>query len=94
MIRQQRALTMAENIRRFYNNSLLDADKQAAINLFLGVEPSMPIAHINEKPRYRQWYDAETLQRRDLQVLTSRDRVYKEYYKPHILSQFQRLYAL
>ncbi|KAH0834053.1 putative polyphosphoinositide phosphatase [Lanmaoa asiatica] len=26
-----------ENIRRFYTNSLLDADKQTAINLFLGV---------------------------------------------------------
>lgn len=86
-------LIPTENIRRFYNNSLLDADKQAAINLFLGVEPSMPIAHINEKPRYRQWYDAENLQRRDVQVLTSRDKVYKEYYKPHILSHFQRLYA-
>lgn len=25
----------SENIRRFYNNSMLDADKQAAINLFV-----------------------------------------------------------
>jgi len=26
---------LLENIRRFYNNSMLDADKQAAINLFV-----------------------------------------------------------
>jgi phosphatidylinositol 3,5-bisphosphate 5-phosphatase len=29
---------MIENIRRFYANSMLDADKQTAINVFLGVE--------------------------------------------------------
>lgn len=30
-----RLISSAENIRRFYNNSMLDADKQAAINLFV-----------------------------------------------------------
>ncbi|KAF5343594.1 hypothetical protein D9757_013690 [Collybiopsis confluens] len=33
-----------ENIRRFYTNSMLDADKQAAINLFLGITNDRPIA--------------------------------------------------
>jgi len=32
---------MIENIRRFYANSMLDADKQTAINVFLGVESDL-----------------------------------------------------
>lgn len=60
-----------ENIRRFYTNSLLgeflwivaegsahgdtDADKQAAINLFLGVhEQHGPVVH--PRGSYQQWY--------------------------------------
>jgi hypothetical protein len=33
---------LLENIRRFYNNSMLDADKQAAINLFVSILASDP----------------------------------------------------
>ena len=35
LTRQDQQLT-TENIRRYFNNSILDADKQAAINLFVG----------------------------------------------------------
>ncbi|KAG8918396.1 phosphatidylinositol-3,5-bisphosphate 5-phosphatase [Tulasnella sp. 418] len=35
---------MIENIRRFYANNLLDADKQMAINVFLGIQNSSPTA--------------------------------------------------
>jgi hypothetical protein len=34
--RSDQLMCLPENIRRFYNNSMLDADKQAAINLFVG----------------------------------------------------------
>ncbi|KAG8884546.1 phosphatidylinositol-3,5-bisphosphate 5-phosphatase [Tulasnella sp. 332] len=34
---------MIENIRRFYANSMLDADKQMAINVFLGIKTDTPI---------------------------------------------------
>ncbi|KAJ2920989.1 hypothetical protein H1R20_g16104, partial [Candolleomyces eurysporus] len=34
-----------ENVRRFYTNALLDADKQTAINLFLGVQSERTIAN-------------------------------------------------
>lgn len=34
---------LLENIRRFYNNSMLDADKQAAINLFVSVLLHWPL---------------------------------------------------
>lgn len=53
-----------ENIRRFYTNSLLDADKQAAINLFLGVPAHLeqrPITHPPVRSGYRKWYNPQHL---------------------------------
>ncbi|KAL7424872.1 phosphatidylinositol-3,5-bisphosphate 5-phosphatase [Cryptotrichosporon argae] len=87
---------LLENIRRFYNNSMLDADKQAAINLFLGVEPAPPAAaakRTQTRPHYRQWFTPAHLDPPTLGALAPSAPVYKEYYKPHILSQFARLYA-
>ena len=83
---------LLENIRRFYNNSMLDADKQAAINLFLGVDPSPP-AYPANRPHYRQWYNPKHLEEPQHRVLEPTNDVFKEYYKPHILSQLDRLYA-
>ncbi|KAK4687115.1 phosphatidylinositol 3,5-bisphosphate 5-phosphatase, partial [Tremellales sp. Uapishka_1] len=83
---------LLENIRRFYNNSMLDADKQAAINLFLGVQPSSSETKIS-RPHYRQWFTPAHLASPDPDVLAPINQVFKEYYKPHILSQFARLYA-
>ncbi|KAF9030830.1 hypothetical protein BDZ89DRAFT_1064393 [Hymenopellis radicata] len=50
-----------ENIRRFWTNSLLDADKQAAINLFLGVQ-SDPHRDRPVRGGYRQWFKPEHLE--------------------------------
>ncbi|KAI0071223.1 hypothetical protein K474DRAFT_1712651 [Panus rudis PR-1116 ss-1] len=54
-----------ENFRRFYTNSLLDADKQAAINLFLGI-PSSNNRLVTSGPvkrsSYRDWYKKEHLE--------------------------------
>ncbi|KAJ7063534.1 polyphosphoinositide phosphatase [Mycena amicta] len=51
-----------ENIRRFYTNSLLDADKQTAINLFLGVEDERPITQPQVRSGYQKWFNEEHLQ--------------------------------
>ncbi|EIW71658.1 hypothetical protein TREMEDRAFT_27142 [Tremella mesenterica DSM 1558] len=83
---------LLENIRRFYTNSMLDADKQAAINLFLGVEPSAPV-YKADRPHYRQWFTPSHLDPPKVEVLEPVNEVFKEYYKPHILSQLDRLYA-
>ncbi|TFL05756.1 SacI homology domain-containing protein [Pterulicium gracile] len=56
---------LIENIRRFYTNSLLDADKQAAINLFLGVKTERaPTASLQPARRtgYCQWFHPEHLE--------------------------------
>ncbi|KAG1761875.1 SacI homology domain-containing protein [Suillus occidentalis] len=53
-----------ENIRRFYANSLLDADKQAAINLFLGVAAERSLVLPPKRGQYQKWF-----QKRHLQVL-------------------------
>lgn len=50
-----------ENFRRFYTNSLLDADKQAAINLFLGIVNDRPIYHVPRRSGYRDWFDEQHL---------------------------------
>ncbi|OCF46064.1 polyphosphoinositide phosphatase [Kwoniella heveanensis CBS 569] len=83
---------LLENIRRFYNNSMLDADKQAAINLFLGVTPSVPTYSLY-RPNYKQWFNPAHLEEPKTDELAPINQVYREYYKPHILSQFGRLYA-
>ncbi|KZT18255.1 polyphosphoinositide phosphatase [Neolentinus lepideus HHB14362 ss-1] len=51
-----------ENFRRYYTNSLLDADKQTAINLFLGVQSERSMTQPPQRSGYRQWFHAENLQ--------------------------------
>jgi hypothetical protein len=86
---------------------MLDADKQAAINLFvrldtafwlrsdiqLGVEPTPPVYQV-DRPHYRQWFTPSHLEHPPIDDLAPINHVFREYYKPHILSQFGRLYAL
>ncbi|KAH7882226.1 SacI homology domain-containing protein [Phlebopus sp. FC_14] len=50
-----------ENIRRFYTNSLLDADKQTAINLFLGVHVELHEQAFHLRGNYQQWFLSENL---------------------------------
>ncbi|CEQ38924.1 SPOSA6832_00369, partial [Sporobolomyces salmonicolor] len=53
---------MVENIKRYYANSFVDAEKQAGIDLFLGIEPSLPRQPVFEalpaSPRrsYQDWF--------------------------------------
>ncbi|KAG6812682.1 hypothetical protein H0H92_001311 [Tricholoma furcatifolium] len=51
-----------ENIRRFYTNSLLDADKQTAINLFLGVAGERTITLPPVRKGYRKWFNEAHLE--------------------------------
>ncbi|KGB77995.2 polyphosphoinositide phosphatase [Cryptococcus deuterogattii R265] len=81
-----------ENIRRFYNNSMLDGDKQSAINLFLGVQPSVPTYDL-KRPNYRQWYHPAHLKDPEPDDLAPINQVYAEYYKPDKLSEFNNMYA-
>lgn len=81
-----------ENLRRYYNNAVLDADKQAAINLFLGVKPVAPT--LKRGPaNYRNWFDPQAVQDPTNVRLVPFADVYNEYYKPHMLSHFTKLYA-
>ncbi|GAA5887685.1 hypothetical protein JCM5296_004458 [Sporobolomyces johnsonii] len=53
---------MVENIKRYYANSFVDAEKQAGIDLFLGIEPSLPrqpvFEAVSAPPRrsYQNWF--------------------------------------
>jgi hypothetical protein len=67
---------MLEGLKRYYSNSFVDADKQAAINLFLGIDPDtaearpaprLLDAHGKLAPKrrsYRNWYTPEYLEDR------------------------------
>jgi hypothetical protein len=53
-----------ENLKRFYVNQLLDADKQAAINVFLGVADDRVITGKRIKcAGYDGWFDSRHLAR-------------------------------
>ncbi|CAD6887219.1 unnamed protein product [Tilletia controversa] len=64
---------MLEGLKRYYANSFGDADKQAAINLFLGVTdfdsahdygPGAPGSGPGQRRHYQQWFTPEHLQER------------------------------
>ncbi|SGY30580.1 BQ5605_C002g01166 [Microbotryum silenes-dioicae] len=56
---------IVNNLRRYYTNSFVDADKQAAIDVFLGIEAPVahqpPLSYSQTKNRrsYRNWYTPE-----------------------------------
>jgi hypothetical protein len=105
---------LLENVRRYYTNSLLDADKQAAMDLFLGVT-----GEVRKQPptrlHYQHWFDPANLEKPQSapSLITSGEEgkehvddteeisdspvlpydIWVDYYKPHLLSQFQRLYT-
>ncbi|KIY73266.1 hypothetical protein CYLTODRAFT_342711 [Cylindrobasidium torrendii FP15055 ss-10] len=90
-----------ENIRRFYTNSLLDADKQAAINLFLGV-PSEPPRYPLVRGGYRQWYDPKHLEppysiesctERLEEFVRTRAAFWVEYYRPLLFTSLGKHFA-
>ena len=53
-----------ENLKRFYVNQMLDADKQAAINVFLSIADDRVITGKRLKfGGYDAWYDSKHLER-------------------------------
>lgn len=67
---------MLEGLKRYYSNSFVDADKQAAINLFLGIDPDTPelgkVVAVRKKKMlrpqkrrsYQRWFTPENLEPR------------------------------
>ncbi|KAI5832780.1 hypothetical protein K523DRAFT_297593, partial [Schizophyllum commune Tattone D] len=91
-----------ENIRRFYTNSLLDADKQTAINLFLGVQSERVITKAPVRGGYRSWYHKEYLEpaydlTRCEQALhnfvNERGNFWIEYYRPLLFTSLGKHFA-
>ncbi|KAJ8502831.1 hypothetical protein ONZ45_g11400 [Pleurotus djamor] len=91
-----------ENIRRFYTNSLLDADKQAAINLFLGVPSERPTP-TPVRGGYQQWFNPAHLEpayvleecEKGLNefVRGSRGDFWVEYYRPLLFTSLGKHFA-
>ncbi|KAJ3865788.1 polyphosphoinositide phosphatase [Lentinula novae-zelandiae] len=91
-----------ENIRRFYTNSLLDADKQAAINIFLGITNDRPIALPPVRGGYRQWFDEEHLKppyviedcdQKLRDFVRYRGDFWIEYYRPLLFTSLMKHFA-
>ncbi|KDR74148.1 hypothetical protein GALMADRAFT_71417 [Galerina marginata CBS 339.88] len=91
-----------ENIRRFYTNSLLDADKQTAINLFLGVENERAIVHPPVRGGYQKWFDPENLKPAYVlgncndslrQFVQQRGDFWVEYYRPLLFTSLGKHFA-
>ncbi|KAI9571915.1 SacI homology domain-containing protein [Boletus coccyginus] len=90
-----------ENIRRFYTNSLLDADKQTAINLFLGVHEHHGHV-IRSRGSYQQWYQPHNLETAYTldeclvslhDFVTHRGDFWSEYYKPLLFTSLGKHFA-
>ncbi|PPQ73912.1 hypothetical protein CVT26_006660 [Gymnopilus dilepis] len=91
-----------ENIRRFYTNSLLDADKQTAINLFLGVQNERAIVHPPVRGGYQKWYHAEHLKPAYVldecsealrEFVCQRGDYWVEYYRPLLFTSLGKHFA-
>ncbi|KAJ8588583.1 hypothetical protein M405DRAFT_901887 [Rhizopogon salebrosus TDB-379] len=91
-----------ENIRRFYANSLLDADKQAAINLFLGVTSERSLVHPPKRGQYQKWFQKQHLQMlykvpessSALHAFVNiRGEFWSEYYRPMLFTSLGKHFA-
>lgn len=91
-----------ENIRRFYTNSLLDADKQTAINLFLGVQSERPVIHPPVRGGYQKWFHEEHLQvpyalhdcdRGLRDFVQNKSDFWVEYYRPLLFTSLGKHFA-
>ncbi|KAF8901184.1 SacI homology domain-containing protein [Gymnopilus junonius] len=91
-----------ENIRRFYTNSLLDADKQTAINLFLGVHNERAMVHPPVRGGYQKWFNANHLKpayvlgdcNKALQeFVAQRGDYWVEYYRPLLFTSLGKHFA-
>lgn len=96
---------MLEGLKRYYSNSFVDAEKQAAINLFLGVENDAPeFRPINPKQRrhYQKWYTPSHLEeRKDVvakqvrlqNIVESASNFWAQYYRPSLFTDLMRHHA-
>ncbi|KAF8626659.1 hypothetical protein AX15_004750 [Amanita polypyramis BW_CC] len=92
-----------ENLRRFYTNSLLDPDKQAAINLFLGVQSDRLQRHPAVRSGYQNWFTPAHLEpphlleestRRLLEYAnTNKGDFWVEYYRPLLFTSLGKHFA-
>ncbi|KAI0920428.1 hypothetical protein AcV5_010162 [Taiwanofungus camphoratus] len=91
-----------ENLRRFYANSLLDADKQTAINLFLGVNQERAVSRPIQRGNYQRWFSEEHLdpayalddcQRGIYHFVNSRGDFWIEYYRPLLFTSLGKHFA-
>jgi len=90
-----------ENLRRFYANSLLDADKQTAINLFLGIHPERT-SRPPQRGKYQQWFKEEHLQpaypledceKGIRHFVNTRGDFWIEYYRPLLFTSLGKHFA-
>lgn len=92
-----------ENLRRFYTNSLIDPDKQAAINLFLGVQSDRVQRHPPVRSGYQSWFKEENLEppytledcnRRMAEYANSnKGDFWVEYYRPLLFTSLGKHFA-
>ncbi|GLB44123.1 putative sacI homology domain containing protein [Lyophyllum shimeji] len=91
-----------ENIRRFYTNSLLDADKQAAINLFLGVQGERIITGPPVRDGYQKWfhedhletaYRVEECNKALIDFIKTKGDFWVEYYRPLLFTSLGKHFA-
>ncbi|KAF8346534.1 SacI homology domain-containing protein [Amanita rubescens] len=92
-----------ENLRRFYTNSLIDPDKQAAINLFLGVQSDRVQRHPRIRGGYQNWFTKEHLEqpyvleecqhRLSEYVNSSKSEFWVEYYRPLLFTSLGKHFS-
>ncbi|KAF9006928.1 SacI homology domain-containing protein [Cyathus striatus] len=91
-----------ENIRRFYTNSLLDADKQTAINLFLGVQSEKTVTQPPVRGGYQKWFNEEHLKpayaleecdRSLREFVLQKGDFWIEYYRPLLFTSLGKHFA-
>ncbi|QRW17392.1 polyphosphoinositide phosphatase [Rhizoctonia solani] len=91
-----------ENMRRFYANSVLDADKQASIDVFLGTRSESKPCGPAERRAYQQWFHPENLDPVFVPVQCSsalcefaqtRADFWDEYYRPKLFTSLQKHFA-
>jgi hypothetical protein len=94
---------MIENIRRFYANSMLDGDKQFAMNVFLGVnDPPATMIRLPPRRPYRQWYDPVHLEQIFVldkcqaslrEFANEKANFWTEYYRPQSFTSLGKHFA-
>ncbi|KAI0759129.1 SacI homology domain-containing protein [Fomes fomentarius] len=92
-----------ENLKRFYTNSLLDNDKQAAINLFLGVPAEKTSTRSPpQRGNYQKWftdehlevaYPLEECEKAVILFVNTRADYWIEYYRPLLFTSLGKHFA-